>query len=264
MKREDSQQFNDAAKSYDEVFTNSCIGKLQRDRVYHYLDDIGFFNERKKIFEINCGTGYDAEQFSKKGHTVVATDGSSEMIAYAKKNRLKSIDFHQLDFNEITHNEAFLKSEVLFSNFGGLNCIDAVTLKKLVNNVSEVQKKKGLIILVIMPEYCLIETVYLGLKGQFGKLFRRKTKEGVLINVEGSSVRTFYHSPRFVKGLLEKEYKIKKIRPIATFLPPSYLESFFSRQVWLLNILYKLEKITGRFSFLARISDHYIIIGEKK
>ncbi len=264
MKNEETQQFNNAAKNYDEVFTNSCIGKLQRKRVYSYLDEVNFFDNQKEVFEINCGTGYDAEQFLKRGHKVVATDGSSEMITYAKENRSEQIDFQQLDFNQLTGNEMFSNSNVLFSNFGGLNCISGIDLRELVINVTKVQRKKDLLIWVIMPEYCLMETFYLALKLQFGKLFRRKTIEGVLVNVEGSSVRTFYHSPNFVKGLLKKGYNIKKVKPVAAFLPPSYLEPFFFKQKWLLNILYTLEKMFGSFGFLAGVSDHYIIIAEKR
>ena len=256
--------FNVAASNYDENFTFSHIGVLQRERVYHWLDKINFFSEPKTIFEINCGTGYDAEIFTQKGHSVIATDGSEAMVEIARKTRNKNIDFFQLPFSKLAENEKFNSSEVLFSNFGGLNCISETKLGTLVKNISTLQKQQDLLIWTLMPKFCLIESLYFLLKLNFKKAFRRNSKHSVPVNVEGIAIDTYYHSPKTMKSILAKDYKIKLIKPVAIFLPPSYMESFCNKNKQLLHFLNIMESICGRFSFLANFSDHYIIIAEKK
>jgi len=258
------QQFNNATQNYDEVFTYSTIGKLQRKRVYYWLHKINFFKEFKKVFEINCGTGYDAEKFIAEGHNVIATDGSESMIRYAKKNRDTSIHFFPLSFEKVAQNNDFKSCNTLFSNFGGLNCISNKELQVFAKNIGKNQKKKDLLIWVLMSKFSLIESLYFLLKLKFKRAFIRNTTKAVSVNVEGISVDTYYHSPKAVKNMLAPNYDIKLIKPVAFFLPPSYMEAFFIKNKILLYFLYKLENIFGRFSYFAKFSDHYIVVAEKQ
>lgn len=259
---EEKELFNQAAPSYDETFTNSNIGKHQRDRVYHWLAKIKFFGRVKSVFEINCGTGVDANYFFKNGLKVSATDQSSKMIEEAQKKRQAGINFFQLDFSNLTNQN--IVADSLFSNFGGLNCVSGSALQKIATTIGEKQQKGDLIVWVIMPRFCFMEGLYMISRLKFGQLFRRNTASGVAVNVDGASVETFYHSPRFVKNTLKSNYKIEQVRPVAFFLPPSYLENFFKKRLSFLKILNRLEKFAGRISFLSGWSDHYIIIGERK
>lgn len=256
--------FNTASKSYDEVFTLSRIGKAQRNRVYFWLKKYNFFKSSKKVFEVNCGTGYDAEQFYQAGHKVTATDGSEEMISTAKEIRDESIDFYQLAFQDISGNQDLKEADFVFSNFGGLNCLDKDELAVFAESVGSLQKKGDQLAWVIMPKHCFIEDCYLFLKLKWNQIGRRNTEDGLAINVEGVAVNTFYHSPKEVIELLKKDYLIQIVRPVAFFLPPSYLEPFFKRKIWLLSGLVFLERLVGRFRILANWSDHFILIAERK
>ena len=100
--------FDIMAETYDEDFTLSSIGQLQRACVW---DAIGSLVNNKlvplKILEINCGTGEDAIHFAKLGHQVMATDLSATMIAKAgnKLARLghdaNNLNLQQCGFNEL-------------------------------------------------------------------------------------------------------------------------------------------------------------------
>lgn len=254
--------FNNAAKQYDETFTNSHIGRKQRDRVYFWLERIQFFNRIKSVFEINCGTGFDAQHFSQKGLKVTATDASSGMINFAKENRSSEITFFQMAFDEIDQIETV--SEAIFSNFGGLNCISENELKRFSDKVAAKQRKGDLLIWVIMPRHCFMESIFFFLKFKWGSMFRRNTSKAVPVNVDGVEVDTYYHSPRSVKKILKSNYEIRLIKPVALFLPPSYLESFFAKRLRLLNFLNWLEQTFGRLSMFSGGADHYIIIAERK
>jgi len=265
LEKKTQQSFDSAASDYDKTFTNSAVGVLQRKRVYYWLNKLRFFDYSKEVFEINCGTGYDADQFVKRGHTLVATDVSSEMIAYASKNRDSSINFYELGFNQLNEDENFKKSEILFSNFGGLNCLNKGELKKFFQNIESSQKKGSCFIGVIMAKNCLMEDIYHALKFQFKKLGRRNTDEALSVNVsEGHKVNTYYHSPGELRRILQENYKIELVKSVALFLPPSYLAPFFKKHKLGLRILNKLEQIFGHIDALASWSDHYIIVAKKK
>ena len=52
--------FDASATTYDTSFTNTEIGRLQRRRVYKYLNRYLNTSEPLNILELNCGTGEDA------------------------------------------------------------------------------------------------------------------------------------------------------------------------------------------------------------
>lgn len=264
MNSQTTSNFDAAAQHYDTAFTYSTIGKLQRKRVYHWLNKIGFFNSSKHVFEINCGTGYDAIQFAKRGHNIIATDASAEMINRAKQREVTAATFYQLNIVDLKSDKAFKKAEVLFSNFGGLNCLDERELSTFLKDISTVQQKGNLFVGVVMAKQCFMEDLYHLLKFSFSKIGRRNNSTGTLVNVDGALVPTFYYSPKEIASLLSSNYSIKLIKPVALFLPPSYLEPFFKKHDILLRLLHKLEQVFSRFSHLAKFADHFILIAEKR
>ena len=105
-----TESFDISAPLYDDVFTNSHIGKLQRKLVYSFLKKNLPKNQNLEILEINCGTGHDAIWLANQGHQIIATDISSEMISVAKAKITPNHNqptFQQLDINVLgeTHFE---------------------------------------------------------------------------------------------------------------------------------------------------------------
>jgi len=221
---EEQASFDQAASAYDKTFTDSTIGKAQRERVYHWLDQANFPGENKSIFEINCGTGYDAEYFHNKGIKVAATDGSPEMIKVASSIRNKGVEFNVLDFANV--NEKTIQGDSIFSNFGGLNCLNDEELLALMNSISNAQRKGDKIALVIMPKYCLMEGLYFFFRLKWGKLFRRSSKSGLEVNVDGKGVWTFYHSPKAVRKMLT-DYTVSSTVILGTLFSSSASLSWF-------------------------------------
>ena len=80
--------FDKAAKKYDNTFTNSSIGRSQRDQVWKYLQK-KIKSHSNKILELNCGTGEDAVFLSKYSSNLVATDRSLKMLDVAKEKTKK-------------------------------------------------------------------------------------------------------------------------------------------------------------------------------
>jgi ubiquinone/menaquinone biosynthesis C-methylase UbiE len=259
-----SASFDKAANNYDSTFTNTVIGKAQRELVYHHFSKILQKKQPKSILEINCGTGEDAIWLAKQNFQITSTDISEKMIEIAKsKNQYPNLIFDVLDCKEIAQKHASNSFDLVFSNFGGLNCLSSTELKLFFENASKIMTSKGTMVLVIMSKNTLWEQFYFILKRKFNSAFRRK-KECITANVDGEKVTTFYYNPKEIEQLASTEFTCIENYPIGLFVPPSYLEPFFKSKPRLFSLLNYLEKRFTTFSFLSKYADHYIIYLQKK
>lgn len=256
--------FDKAAHHYDSSFTNTVIGKAQRELVYHHFSKFLVKKQPKTILEINCGTGEDAIWLAQHHFQVTATDISEKMIAVAKsKNQFNNLNFDVLDCTEIAQKYTPNSFDLVFSNFGGLNCLSHNELQLFFENASQILTSKGELVLVIMPKNTLWEQLYFIGKGKFSEAFRRK-KEFTTANVDGEKVTTYYYNPSDIERLASTGFTIATKFPVGFFIPPSYLEPFFSSKPRLFSLLNYLEKRSTTFSFLSQYADHYIIHLQKK
>ena len=257
------ESFDIAAHNYDEVFTHSIIGKAQRKLIRnHFINSIN--KNAKNVLEINCGTGEDAIWLINQNYNVIATDISENMISIAntKVTHNEKI-FEVLDCKEIEKRFSPNSFDLIFSNFGGLNCLSQDELQLFFKSAKKILTEKGQLILVIMPKNTLWEQFYFLLKGKFSLAYRRK-KEMAIANVDGIHVKTYYYNPKNIATIISKNYEIKNYKPIGFFIPPSYLEKFFKKRTKLLAILNFLENRITNFSFLSKYSDHYLLTLQKK
>ena len=256
--------FDKAAENYDTAFTHSVIGKAQRRRVYEFLSEILKKHQPKKILEINCGTGEDALWLAKQGFEVTATDISETMVQVAKsKNNSQNPVFLQADINELHQHFDGQQFDLIFSNFGGLNCLSEIRLELFFKNASQLLSENGHLVLVIMPRNTKWEQFYFLAKADFKNIFRRK-KHSAIAHVDGQNVITYYYNPKETVHLADSYFDMKTLGPVGFFIPPSYLEPFFSKRPRLTAVLDKMETAAKNWPSLARHSDHYCINFRKK
>ena len=256
--------FDIAAANYDNTFTNTVIGKLQRHLVYRHLAGILKENQIQHILEINCGTGEDAIWLARQNYQVTATDISSSMIAVAKsKSILENLCFKEVDINQLPNPFLNEKFDLIFSNFGGLNCLSKAELEQFLKNSSRLLTEKGQLVLVIMPKNTLWEQFYFLAKANFKSIFRRR-KAYSIANVDGENVKTYYFNPKEVVNLASGIFEAKQLKPIGFFVPPSYLEPFFRNRPKWISVLNSLENTAKNHSFLSKYADHYLIALQKK
>ena len=258
-----SQAFDNYSTTYDEHFTNTPIGRLQRKRVYSYLKPL--LNKRQNVLELNCGTGEDAGYISKYVQSVDATDQSEGMIETARiKCKQPNVKFSVCSIQNIKSVVTNKSYDIIFSDFGGINCISPSTIKKCGKDLYELSNENSSLALVIMGRKCIWEKLYFFSKRKMWKALRRLSPCGVFTYIGEEAFTTYYYSPTEVSRLLKKYFEVQYYRPVGIFIPPSYLNSFFSNKLWLLNFLNFLEKIAGRLSFLSNYADHYLIVLKKK
>lgn len=256
--------FDNAALKYDATFTNSVIGRMQRDLIYDHVSFLLKENLSQKILEINCGTGEDAIWLAKQDFDITATDISGKMIEVAlSKSNLNNVRFFQADINKISTDFEPNSFDLIFSNFGGLNCLSPGELASFLKNATSILTQSGKLALVIMPKNALWEQLYLLLKMDFRNIFRRK-REYAIAHVDGQKVKTFYYNPKDIVNLANTRYFVHTLKPIGFFIPPSYLESYFKNKFKVISFLRTLDQIIKNITWLARYSDHYLIVLQKK
>lgn len=256
--------FDHIASAYDSVFTRSAIGQLQRKHVWTYLEKIIPGLNGLEMLELNCGTGEDALMFSEKGFNIVATDVSEEMLKVTQQkvqqySMQNSISSHYLDLDSFNETLFDKKFDLVFSNFGGLNCINPESLKKLLEKIPRILAPRGRFVAVVMPKFCWWESLYFLLKFRFGKAFRRWTSKEVIVDLQGAPLKTWYYHPSEITRWAEANFRTVATKPIGIVLPPSYLENFFNRKKRLLLRLNRVEKRINRFSFYSGMADHFVI-----
>ncbi|MEM9024816.1 MAG: class I SAM-dependent methyltransferase, partial [Bacteroidota bacterium] len=257
-------KFDHIAEKYDREFTYSQIGLRQRRSVWNYLDRLLPDDRALDILELNCGTGEDAVYFAKQGHSVIATDVSEMMVKATQQkakrkgvsNRIQTMRLAMEDISEFHFDRKF---DIIFSDFGGLNCVEPVEFQRMSQVFARLLRPGGHFVGVVMPHVCLWESWYFMVRFRFKRMFRRATNKEVAVNIEGKMVETWYYSPSRIKNYFGKDFDYKAKRPIGFFIPPSYLERFFIKRLKWLTLLEKLERVVSWMPWLAALSDHFLI-----
>jgi ubiquinone/menaquinone biosynthesis C-methylase UbiE len=255
--------FDTLASTYDADFTGSNIGRLQRERVWSFLQGLLIAKQGSlKIMEINCGTGEDAVRLALLGHKVIAADASAAMIEKAKEKSASypidlPVQFVVCSFEQLSALFANEQFDLVFSNFGGLNCIDQTALEQLSKDLYALIKPGGHLFFVIMGRCCLWEIFYYGTRGKL-RTALRKFRKSVNFTVNGTTIPVHYYSPAIIKKIFTTSFSFLQQHPVGLFIPPSYLEKKFELRPRWLDRLNRLEKSSG-YSFLSLFADHFCI-----
>lgn len=258
--------FDAYAADYDSAFTHSQIGRLQRAQVWKAL--LPYLKKPQRILEVNCGTGVDAFWLAEQGHDVLATDISPGMIEVCRQKLQHhtpagKIDFQVADFsqlNALAQRESF---DLVFSNFGGLNCIDANATRQFSQQCSQLLRPAGLLFLVYISKACLWERYYFRYRRDKEKAQRRQTVGPVVSDVEGKSVHIWYYPVEELQVLYSESFRCIDRFPIGLFVPPSYMEESFIKRPRLLHGLGRLDKWFRRKRW-ADYGDHIGVVMQKK
>jgi ubiquinone/menaquinone biosynthesis C-methylase UbiE len=261
------EAFNKAASDYDVSFTNTAIGTMQRQRVWNYLEQL-LKNRKAEVLEINCGTGEDALWLSKYCYSITATDAAGSMITVAESKRIiagiKNIRFKALDFFSLQKSLSPQQYDFIFSDFGGLNCVNERELEHLSKDFAKLLYPGGKLVMVVMGKYCIWETIYFLFKLKIGKALRRWDNKGVQTIIEDEEFETWFYSVKGLKKVFSPLFKLVEAKPIAVAVPPSYLQNYFDKKPHWLARFNRWDKFLTKLKWLANYSDHLVVTFELK
>ena len=102
--------FERLAERYDELWTDTAIGRAQRDAVWRITDRL--FHAGDRILDLGCGTGEDAAHLMARGVSVRAVDASPAMVARAKARGVAAEVLRAEDLGLLCGRQACLPLEI--------------------------------------------------------------------------------------------------------------------------------------------------------
>lgn len=257
--------FSKQSKIFDQIYSGNTIVNYKRGRVRNHV--LQLLSPASHILELNSGTGEDALFFAEQGHRVHATDISAgmqnELIKKVEAcNNKANISNELCSFTNLGQLKNQGPFDHIFSNFAGLNCTGE--LDKVLSSFDALLKSGGTVAMVILPKFCLWETLLI-FKGKFRTAFRRFfSNNGVTAHVEGTYFKCWYYNPSFVVNHLTGSFDLLGLEGLCTIVPPSYIEGFAEKHPAAYNFLKrKEEKLKSTWPWKL-IGDYYIISLKKK
>lgn len=198
--------------------------------------------------------------FVSEGHRVHATDLSDGMIS-AIRSKISANNFSdQLTCQQLSNenlDQVSLKNfDYVFSNFGGLNCIQDLSL--VTRHLPMLLKPGAYVTWVIMPPFCLWELLWV-FKGKWRQAFRRWNKNGTLAHLEGEYFKTYYHSLRKIRSAFGPSFKLIESEGLAAVSPQPHHGDFPLKHPKLYWMMRSVDaRIKNRFPF-NRWADHIVV-----
>jgi len=253
--------FDAIAAEYDAVFSNSLIGRAQRQAVWETTDRI--FLPGQHILEINCGTGVDAVHLAERGVGVHACDASPAMVSLARA-RAQSANAAVIVERRANEELAGLIGpyDGLLSNFGGLNCVREPS--QLAREAHRLVRTSGSVVLCYMGPFCAWETAWYFAHLEPGKSVRRWKPGGVMAQVGGGEeFPVHYPKVRDLVRAFLPAFRLVEWKGIGVFVPPSYAETFAARHTSLLKLATRVDRAVATWPVFRGIADHVLLRFEK-
>ena len=250
---------------FDRIYADNTIVNYKRGRVRVHV--LRYLAPGSSILELNSGTGEDALFFAQKGHKVHATDISTgmqeQLVQKVRRAGMENMVSNELcSFTNLAQLENKGPYDLVFSNFAGLNCTGE--LDKVLASFNGLLKPGGLATLVLLPKFCLWETL-LVFKGKFRTAFRRFfSSNGRSAHVEGVRFKCWYYNPSYIIKRLKAEFDLIGIEGLCTIVQPSYIESFAEKHPSAYSFLKAQEdKLKTHWPWKC-MGDYYIITLKKR
>jgi ubiquinone/menaquinone biosynthesis C-methylase UbiE len=249
--------FSAKAQEYDDLAETHPVVIWMRRRIRETVERA--LPPPARILELNAGSGLDAAYLASHGYTVHATDIAEGMLrALAGKASQPDVQgritYERRSFFDLS-SVLGAPFDVVFSNLGGLNCTDDLSL--VTRELPGVLRPGGTLVWILMPRVTPWELAQ-ALRGHWGTATRRLRRGGTVANVEGAAVPVWYHTPGTVERALGPSFRRVSLRSLCLFAPPPFFEGFVRRHQRLTHFLMRLDDAFGGCWPLNRAGDFYI------
>jgi ubiquinone/menaquinone biosynthesis C-methylase UbiE len=220
--------FDRLASRYDELWSSSPNGRVQREAVWRRID--GLFQPGDRILDLGCGIGDDAVHFMSRGVEVLGIEASAEMVRIARGRGVEALSCQLSALSS--------QFDGAISNFGMLNCVER--LEPVADDLARLIRPGGKLAICVIGRFCLRETCRYAARLQFSKAFRRLRPGGTLASF-GVYVR--YPSVRRIERALVRDFRLEQWYGIGLCSP---------NETW--------ERRLAHLPFLRALADHRLLI----
>ena len=236
--------FDQLAPQYDQIWTRSTVGHLQREAVWRRIGAV--LRPGQYALDLGCGTGEDALRLMGNGLHVRAVDASPEMVRIARD---RGVDAETLQIEDCSLLSGSF--DAVLSNFGPLNCVE--DLASLRAPLARLVHPGGYLLICVIGRFCLWETIWSLTRGRPGKAFRRWRR-----SVTSSlGIRVFYPSRKRLQSAFSPEFTLDQWSGIGLTVPPSYVTGLSEG---LLKKLDAVDRHCAHWPVLRGLSDHRLFI----
>jgi SAM-dependent methyltransferase len=256
--------FDRMAASYDADFTDSLIGRAQRNVVWAALRCA--FHAGDRVLELNCGTGEDALFLADRGVFVLACDASAAMIDVANRRQsLRSsgtrVVFRVLPNEELGRLPASRVFDGVLSNFSGLNCVR--DQRQVAAALADLVRPSATALVCLSTRVCAWEIAWCVARANFKKAFRRLPGH-TAAHLDGVTVPVWYPTIGQLRRAFSPWFRLRSIRAVGLFVPPSYVEALARKHRRALALLESLDQTVSTWPLLRSIGDHVLLTFERQ
>jgi len=257
--------FDEIASTYDELFSDSPVGRAQRGTVWNEIAQT--FHTGQHILEINCGTGIDAIHMGLNGLHVDACDSSAVMIEVAERRAFPfgeqlPVRFRCLPIEKIDELPGKATFDGVLSNFSGLNCVE--DLGSVARNIARLVKTGGHAVVCVFGTFCLWEILWYLSKGNFRKAFRRFRRRAIVVRLGPAATVTIrYWSAIQLNRVFAPYFRLKRTRGVGVVVPPSYVTGCAPPFPRLFRIAAAADPWIGICPIVRGMGDHIVLTFER-
>jgi cyclopropane fatty-acyl-phospholipid synthase-like methyltransferase len=237
--------FDQLAKRYDALWTNSDIGRKQREAVWRRVDPL--FRPGDSILDLGCGTGADAVHFMSRGLNVLGVDASAEMVALATA---RGVEARRLALENIDDLEGHYDGAI--SNFGALNCVG--DLQDLSAKLGSLIRRGGFLAICMMGPICLWEVCHYLNRAAPGRAFRRFSSGGSAASI---GIHVNYSSVRQIRFAFKHHFELLSWMGIGLCVPPSYIAGLSAGTIEQLGAI---DRCIAHWPVFRMFSDHRLLV----
>jgi SAM-dependent methyltransferase len=229
--------------------------------VRRYLTRV--FPRGSRLLELGAGTGEDALYLLERGYRVTVTDGSPTMVELATA-KIRAAGFTGAEVEQLVledapayekRHEGGAAFDGVYSNFASLNCVRDPRV--LGAPLARLVRPGGPCVLVVFGTCSIGEVVVETLRGRPRAAVRRFRRGAAPAKLGGESFEVWYQSPREVAGALAPWFRLRAVRGIGIFVPPSAAEPWASNFPRVVSALGSVDRVLS--APLALLGDHVLI-----
>ena len=258
--------FDQAASDYDQEERGNAVLEYMRSVSWQWF--LNAFQPGAHLLELGSGTGVEAARLAEQDYKLALLDVSTKMLDTAAARVHSASPDALLGQHALPASQLATLADVYgqhsfdgaYSSFGPLNCEPDLTA--VAAGLAELIKPGGRLVFSIMPKYCITETLWFGIHGEFKNAFRRWRGPVMARALPGHEtlVQTYYYNPGQVRRYFAPYFKTTRVKALPLLWPPPYLTHLTQRFPRLFGPLKKLDThLTDWLPALARFGDHFII-----